>query len=224
MKRMLLPMLGLILLAGCEKEQIRTQEPTSDQEIEFRSATKVRVCHYTGSEQEPWQIIEISDKAWANAHKEHGDAVDFDGDGYFNIDNACGPTDCDDSDPNLNEVCCSSSDITQMDYNGTLYVEPTCTPGYDQPRTWQEAFDYCKELEVDGFVDWYLPSLAESNALFFNQNTVGGGFNTSSSNGGTLYWTTTEYNGSQARAQNFYNGGYFLTDIQESHYCRCVHR
>ena len=55
---------------------------------------KVNVCH-------KGKIICI-DFHGLNAHKGHGDAVDLDSDGYFDIENGCSEVDCDDTNPEIN--------------------------------------------------------------------------------------------------------------------------
>lgn len=63
---------------------------------------KVTVCHKGNP-------ISISKKA-VNAHRNHGDAVDFDGDGYYDLENDCSnDIDCDDFNAEINsgaeEIC-----------------------------------------------------------------------------------------------------------------------
>ena len=70
-----------------------------------RKNSKVDVCHNG-------RIINISINA-VDAHQRHGDAVDLDGDGYFDIDNSCSETDCDDSNPDKNPGIEGSCDMDQ---------------------------------------------------------------------------------------------------------------
>jgi hypothetical protein len=109
MRKVLFPICGLLLLAACEKEQVAPGGTEANQALDFR-ATKVMVCHNTGSDTNPWEILELSDMAWVNAHQDHGDAVDMDGDGYFDRENGCSETDCDDDDPGIG--ACSNITIT----------------------------------------------------------------------------------------------------------------
>jgi hypothetical protein len=70
---------------------------------EFSNSTKskIDVCHNG-------HIINISINA-VSAHQRHGDAVDMDGDGYFDITNVCSEVDCNDFDEEINpgqeEIC-----------------------------------------------------------------------------------------------------------------------
>ena len=85
---------------------------TEPNEIQFESTSvmsqksdklhKVTVCH-------KGYHISISKKA-INAHRNHGDAVDFDDDGYYDLENDCSnDIDCDDTNATINpeseEIC-----------------------------------------------------------------------------------------------------------------------
>lgn len=74
------------------------------------------------------------------------------------------------------------------------------------------AADRCDDLVVNGFSDWYMPSIDELAEMYFNigQGATGpnnniGGFATSSSS----YWSSTEGGAAaiNARVINFGNGG-----------------
>ncbi len=54
-----------------------------------------------------------------SAHQGHGDAVDMDGDGYFDLDSPCSETDCDDTDAMVNP------EVTEIQYNG---IDDDCDP------------------------------------------------------------------------------------------------
>jgi hypothetical protein len=58
----------------------------------------------------------------------------------------------------------------------------------------------CGDLVQGGFSDWYLPSKDELNKLYLNKDAIGG-FGLL-----TLYWSSTEYNSSDAQFQDFYDG------------------
>jgi hypothetical protein len=57
----------------------------------------------------------------------------------------------------------------------------------------------CGDLTEGGYSDWYLPSQDELNALYTNRVAIGG-FTTNP------YWSSTEFNASFARLQNFLDG------------------
>jgi hypothetical protein len=93
------------LLYSCENEKSAFED-----ELELvgsgdkdKKNSKVDVCHND-------RIINVSVNA-VGAHQGHGDAVDLDGDGYFDIDNSCSETDCDDSDPYKNPGIEGSCDM-----------------------------------------------------------------------------------------------------------------
>lgn len=114
MKKFLLPLLSLfalcclLFLATCDLDH------------------KVNVCH-------KGKVISISTHA-LKAHKAHGDAVDKDGDGFFDIDNSCSEVDCDDENPSVfpgaggtndcDGIACSITDLEPLNYPCT---DPTNT-------------------------------------------------------------------------------------------------
>ena len=38
----------------------------------YMSQSRIEICHATGSEESPWNIITVSEKSW-KAHEAHGD-------------------------------------------------------------------------------------------------------------------------------------------------------
>ena len=34
---------------------------------------RIEICHTTGSEKSPWQIITVSERSWESKHEAHGD-------------------------------------------------------------------------------------------------------------------------------------------------------
>jgi hypothetical protein len=109
----ILYLLGLmVILASCEKGETGIDNQATD----LRSGvsansenSKVSVCHNE-------HIINVSINA-VGAHRGHGDAIDMDGDGYFDIDNTCSQTDCDDTDPESipdSEGICNSGGVADL--------------------------------------------------------------------------------------------------------------
>lgn len=163
MKKLLLPFLAMLFLISCGKES--SNELISEVDINenvsaaTRNANKRDVCH-NGN------IINININA-IPAHQAHGDAVDMDGDGFFDIENDCGmPVDCDDTDDQLTDNCCNGAEI---DSDGPLFVAPTDEPGV---YTWQEAIDACDAKDLDGHT-WYLPSKEELNDIHAAKDDIG---------------------------------------------------
>jgi hypothetical protein len=108
-------------LFSCHKEEllIVKDQIYSDGTVTALSSNKRDVCH-NGN------IININVNA-IPAHQAHGDAVDMDGDGFFDIDNSCSATDCDDNDATVNpgatEICDNGIDDNcdgQIDENCAL--------------------------------------------------------------------------------------------------------
>jgi hypothetical protein len=82
---------------------------------------KVKVCH-------KGNIILVDFHA-VPAHKGHGDAVDLDCDGYFDIDNACSEVDCDDTNPQVNPGAEPPNDCSADACSITAFqvLNATCT-------------------------------------------------------------------------------------------------
>jgi hypothetical protein len=103
----LLALCSILFLSSCDKDH------------------KVKVCH-------KGKIILIDFHA-VPAHQGHGDAVDKDCDGYFDIDNACGEVDCDDTDPDVNPGA-NNCGGPACSITGFELLNATCTdplPTYD---------------------------------------------------------------------------------------------
>ncbi|MFT5167060.1 MAG: hypothetical protein ACI8P3_002297 [Saprospiraceae bacterium] len=96
-------LLFLLLSFSCQKDEpfnkplesltsLDTNDPGGSAS---NRGNKVDVCHNG-------KIINVSVNA-IPTHQGHGDAVDMDGDSYFDLENVCSPgIDCNDSDPNVN--------------------------------------------------------------------------------------------------------------------------
>ncbi len=126
MKKLLFPLfvLTLFFLTSCEKEQalaeLASSETHDHNNATARSSNLIDICHYDeGSD--TYHVISVNGNA-VPAHQAHGDAVDMDGDGYFDIPNACSETDCDDTtyDP-ANSCDCAAEEIS-------ITVDPDSTP------------------------------------------------------------------------------------------------
>ncbi len=121
-----------LLFAGfmaCENETIQElpQETSVTEGINARQGDKIGVCHKNAGE------IVIGEAA-LETHIAHGDAVDRDGDGFYDAENPCSETDCDDANaevyPGAEEICDNG-----IDDNCDGQVDEDCssfTCGIDQ--------------------------------------------------------------------------------------------
>jgi len=151
MKKLLLPLLSILLLTACQKQIITEKEQATPEKIgsvAVKAADgKIDVCHKAGKIN--WQSITISINALP-AHLAHGDIVpDADGDGYTK-QNPCGngsQNDCNDNNaainPGATEICGNNIDDNcngQIDENCVCVVTTICN------QVWM-----CKNLDVDEY-------------------------------------------------------------------------
>ena len=64
---------------------------------------------------------------------------------------------------------------------------------------WDDAIICCKELKLNGFDDWRLPTKEELNILYQNKNIIESFEN-------VIYWSSTEDNNNSAWCQSFKKG------------------
>jgi hypothetical protein len=81
--------------------------------------------------------------------------------------------------------------------SNTLAIVDSCT-------TIGIAAQVCNDLDLNGYTDWYLPSIDELNMLYTNQSLIGGGFTN------TSYWSSTELGSAMAYGTNIYTGHEFF--------------
>ncbi|MBT8190687.1 MAG: hypothetical protein KJO29_09695 [Bacteroidia bacterium] len=118
MKRIIFFFSIITLVFSCAKDDLtKTDIIDENTEIENRGQ-KIDVCHNG-------HIIRVSINA-VPAHQAHGDAVDMDGDGYFDKDNVCGPTDCDDNNTELTDNCEVCPECPFGEYLSTLDASEYC--------------------------------------------------------------------------------------------------
>ena len=98
MRKFILLFASILILASCSEEVVIVEEAViADETFEdtgstSRDGTKVGVCHKNAGE------IVISESA-LDTHIAHGDAIDWDGDGFYDKENPCSEIDLDDSIP-----------------------------------------------------------------------------------------------------------------------------
>ncbi|MBK7027688.1 MAG: DUF1566 domain-containing protein [Bacteroidales bacterium] len=104
---------------------------------------------------------------------------------------------------------CIGTDITGADgiaigtgNQNTIDIEAGCA-------TTGVAADFCANLTLNGYSDWFLPSIDELNQIYLNKSTIDA---TAVLNGGSFlgsgnYWSSTEYDSIYALLQLFNFGG-----------------
>ncbi len=116
MKRLLFTVFAMLCLLGCDSDQNTANDEIQDTLVNTSTSlkgkkAKIDVCH-------KGRIINVSVNA-LGGHQGHGDAMDMDGDGYFDIENDCSEVDCDDTNAAVNPR------VEEIVYNG---VDDDCNP------------------------------------------------------------------------------------------------
>jgi hypothetical protein len=147
-------LLLLLLAVSCEKEEINLDEnnfnTTISSEIQNNLATvrgeKINVCHNG-------KIINVSINA-VPAHIAHGDAVDMDGDGFFNQASECSTeVDCDDTDETIYFGCCpfTAADLEVLvDMDIFQQIISIASPTSTCDTQTYPDFDYCCHIDENG--------------------------------------------------------------------------
>lgn len=133
MKKLLLPILTVLLLQACQKEVANNKSSEEKKgTTTTKRADKILVCHFDATENK-WLTVEISENAWT-AHQAHGDVRldDEDNDGYV-PNNNCGigqMGDCNDNNASINpgatEIC--NNDIDDDCDGDTDEDDNDCVP------------------------------------------------------------------------------------------------
>ena len=74
---------------------------------------------------------------------------------------------------------------------------------------WEEAKAQCDNLEIGGYMGWFLPNKNQLNRLYLQKSAVGGFV-------GSVYWSSTEVDAGYAWSQNFGGGNqeYYSKDTE----------
>ena len=164
MKKLSLLFVCILTIASCEKdvltEEVSIEETVQNPDVYVRQGNdvakqgnNVAVCHNNGN------IIFVNEKA-LSAHIAHGDAVDEDGDGFFDKENSCSAgIDCDDTNADVNpdaeEIY---TDLIDNNCNGVVgsietvveYIPCSdCTRGTS--GQYQNRRGKCKDYAAQGF-------------------------------------------------------------------------
>lgn len=128
MKKLLLPLLGMLLFSACQKQLPDNLLSGENSSAAAKNSNKIDVCHKEGNGSS--HTINISINAWP-AHQAHGDVRldDQDGDGYV-LNNDCGfgqMGDCNDLNASINpgatEICNNG-----IDENCNGLIDENCIP------------------------------------------------------------------------------------------------
>ena len=111
---------------------------------------------------------------------------------------------------------------------GLMWIKTSPSIAY----TWEDAIDYCKALDYDGYKDWYLPSVDELRSILTGDMGYGG-----EDSDGVCYWDETTFRGEcgiyhtatetgslawPVMEVNFFNGSYSSYKKYAHNYVRCV--
>ena len=207
MKKLIFLLLVFAGFMACENEIIEElpQEVSKTEGISAKQNNKVDVCH-------KGEIINVNVNS-LSGHQGHGDGVDMDGDGYFDIDNGCSETDCDDTTYNSENLCCTEA--YEIDFEGPLFV--ALADEFAQPQRARTAEIRCAQKALADGCDWRLPTLEELNAIYGERVQIGG-FNPIQ-----RYWSADENSAGSNWYKSFSNGSEGLENSSINGLCRCVH-
>lgn len=114
------------------------------------------------------------------------------------------------------------TNYSSIEFNGTLYIQPKDSPGFTNTYTWQQAVDYCNNLDFDGCDDWYLPTVNELVEITNHKASIGD-FPASDP---YAYWSSTidpNHSDESYSVSNYSSTvGKGSTPQYEVYRCRCV--
>lgn len=154
MKKTIFLFAGILILASCSNESVLTDQVEQNLSSFSSSVIKVNVCHGNAGE------IIIGENA-VQTHIDHGDAVDADGDGYYDKENPCSEIDCDDTTYSEDNSCVK----TPLD-NDNIHAAV---------KLWVN--DELEAIKIYGDIkDWDVSSVTNMQSLF-NAQVINASFN-----------------------------------------------
>lgn len=96
-------------------------------------------------------------------------------------------------------------------YDANVFHGLIAAPSDQSSGNWNGAVYYCDNLDLNGYIDWYLPSKDELNKLYELHSLGLGDF------ANEHYWSSTEYNNGFAWRQNFDGWGHQSADDKILH-------
>ena len=105
-------------------------------------------------------------------------------------------------------------------FQNTLDIEESCT----EPET---AADICSNLSLNGYTDWFLPSIDELNLIYQKKSTIdfisiANGGDSFSTNSDCFYWSSTQNDVQTAITVYFTDGGRNFIEKDEEHRVRAI--
>lgn len=104
------------------------------------------------------------------------------------------------------------------DTDEPLYAAPAAATGV---YNWNRAAEYCAAMRIHGPQGWRVPTKDELNLLYNNRDGIGG-FDTSGSDHGGWYWSSSEVDPDFAWAQRFSDGEQYYNLRNYVSSVRCV--
>jgi len=100
-------------------------------------------------------------------------------------------------------------------YAGSMNTAMIVATQMADNQTGNFAAKVCADYQGGAYGDWYLPSSYELNVLFNQKNLIGGFAN-------NYYWSSTEYNNSLVKVQNFADGDQSVDTKNNPYYVRAI--
>ena len=101
--------------------------------------------------------------------------------------------------------------LPTIGYDGSTYRVYPDIAGH---VTWEQALNTCDGLTYGGYSDWILPSKEVLNAMYIQKSEIGD----YKAGKGSHYWSSTEYDESQAYNQQFYDGKQIIANKNRDYY------
>jgi hypothetical protein len=89
-----------------------------------------------------------------------------------------------------------ATSLTNGDINSELLANIYSSP----------AAKYCRELNIDGIADWYLPSKEELNLVYLAKDKIFELYGETEAFSNNYYWSSSEYSSTYSWVQFFVNG------------------
>ena len=146
----------------------------------------------TGTESEETSSSTESEESDSDDESEADDGNDSD-----DTEDNSTETESDDDEEDSTGAGSSGNGIVEIALNGDNYL--VMAQDITHTLTWDEAVATCKNLSLNGYTGWHLPSKAELVSMYKRKGTIGGFSD-------AWYWSSTETNDYNALQQDFGDG------------------